>query len=542
MLALVSIVLFSNSGLSQSSIEDGLLAAYEEERYQAVIDMADSIIASGSEFRLSRIYQIKADAYYFLNDVPKSLQHYLLAIEVSDQFPLNTTNELECYSHAGFCYKYLGKYQEAIPYYERALAISLQLGDSVEIANQSSNLGGLQSQLGNYKAALEYLNTAYQIDIQLMDTVALAYDQVNLGELKLKIGDINSAIRYFKEGLSVKESIENDHTTHLLRLGKLGYAYLMAAKLDSALHYNDLAISEAKRLEDSLSLAKQWIVRAEIFNAKREYEVSKKWAQKSFEYFSEGESGFRVTSAIQLADGLAGTGKNSEAKQLLYEVLSIAVDINLLEEQGMIYDRLYRLHDPLGETNAAFDNLKKYVAIKEVLQRAEKQKAVLVLEQEYQSNLKQQQIELLQAKNDLTAFQLEKRRRENWVLIGLLVFICAAAVYVYLTVRKKNQLKNSLLTAEINELRTQIMSFIEGSSESMTIEREALNSAAIEPLSDREFEILNFVLTDLSNTEIADKAFVSVNTVKFHLKNIYSKLGVANRKEALKYAIQASSN
>jgi LuxR family maltose regulon positive regulatory protein len=52
-------------------------------------------------------------------------------------------------------------------------------------------------------------------------------------------------------------------------------------------------------------------------------------------------------------------------------------------------------------------------------------------------------------------------------------------------------------------------------------------------LSDRELETLKLTAGDLSNREIADKLFISINTVKTHLKNIYIKLDVGNRKRAI---------
>jgi LuxR family maltose regulon positive regulatory protein len=54
-----------------------------------------------------------------------------------------------------------------------------------------------------------------------------------------------------------------------------------------------------------------------------------------------------------------------------------------------------------------------------------------------------------------------------------------------------------------------------------------------EPLSDRELTILRFLPTMMSNQEIADELFVSVNTLKTHLKHIYRKLDVASRRDAV---------
>jgi len=54
-----------------------------------------------------------------------------------------------------------------------------------------------------------------------------------------------------------------------------------------------------------------------------------------------------------------------------------------------------------------------------------------------------------------------------------------------------------------------------------------------EPLTDRERSVLMLLPTMMSNAEIADELFVSVNTVKVHLKSLYRKLGVSSRREAV---------
>ncbi|MBN2148285.1 MAG: helix-turn-helix transcriptional regulator, partial [Anaerolineales bacterium] len=54
-----------------------------------------------------------------------------------------------------------------------------------------------------------------------------------------------------------------------------------------------------------------------------------------------------------------------------------------------------------------------------------------------------------------------------------------------------------------------------------------------EPLSARELEVLRLLVgTSLSADQLADKLFISVHTVRSHIKAIYSKLGVHGRLEA----------
>jgi LuxR family maltose regulon positive regulatory protein len=55
----------------------------------------------------------------------------------------------------------------------------------------------------------------------------------------------------------------------------------------------------------------------------------------------------------------------------------------------------------------------------------------------------------------------------------------------------------------------------------------------MDPISDRELEVLHLIAAGLSNREIADKLFISLNTVKTHTKNINSKLDVNSRTRAV---------
>jgi LuxR family transcriptional regulator, maltose regulon positive regulatory protein len=68
--------------------------------------------------------------------------------------------------------------------------------------------------------------------------------------------------------------------------------------------------------------------------------------------------------------------------------------------------------------------------------------------------------------------------------------------------------------------------------------KRILPAELLEPLSAREGEVLRFLPTMMSNADIASELFVSVNTVKTHVKSIYRKLEVTRRQDAVRRARQ----
>lgn len=70
-------------------------------------------------------------------------------------------------------------------------------------------------------------------------------------------------------------------------------------------------------------------------------------------------------------------------------------------------------------------------------------------------------------------------------------------------------------------------------------DREDESRARIARLSDREQEILHLLVDGLDRSAIAGRLFLSVNTVRTHTKNIFSKLEVHSSLEAVSVALQA---
>lgn len=69
--------------------------------------------------------------------------------------------------------------------------------------------------------------------------------------------------------------------------------------------------------------------------------------------------------------------------------------------------------------------------------------------------------------------------------------------------------------------------------EALSITKTKIDAICTTPLTDKEYEFLIDVTKGLSNNQLAEKHFISVNTVKYHMRNLVTKLEVTNRADAM---------
>jgi two-component system, NarL family, response regulator LiaR len=101
-----------------------------------------------------------------------------------------------------------------------------------------------------------------------------------------------------------------------------------------------------------------------------------------------------------------------------------------------------------------------------------------------------------------------------------------------------------LKTAELSSLLTALKEVASGRQafDSSTIARaeqaRAETPVMVEGLTDREIEVIRYAARGLTNKQIGGELFISDRTVQGHLQNIYQKLGVSTRTEAVSTALK----
>ena len=90
-------------------------------------------------------------------------------------------------------------------------------------------------------------------------------------------------------------------------------------------------------------------------------------------------------------------------------------------------------------------------------------------------------------------------------------------------------LRTLLPAIQDKALRSYAQTILRAEAQEYSPQAAARTSALPEPLSTQEQHVLRLLVAGWNNAEIARELVVSVNTVKYHVKHLYQKLGVSNR-------------
>ena len=122
----------------------------------------------------------------------------------------------------------------------------------------------------------------------------------------------------------------------------------------------------------------------------------------------------------------------------------------------------------------------------------------------------------------LLEFNLVIRSNVFEVYAGIVaVIFCAVGIWVGLKYARINPDKTNKIIVEVQR------------KENWQVDEKMINELGI---SKREYEVLELIAKGHTNQEVADKLFVSPNTIKTHLANLFAKLDVNRRTQAIQRA------
>lgn len=388
----------------------------------------------------------------------------------------------------GMAYTLAGDFEAARVAFEQVVEISTQSDNVMMTLMALTNQAGLLYMQGKLRAGIRICQQVLDLAGQRIgrQTPITGKTLLNLGEMVREQGNLELADKYLSEGARLMD----DFTEIGLPMAYLSLAKLKMSSKDweSAQHYIDLARQRASethstKMDDQLvevAQARLWIARGQL-------EQAAGWAQ---------DRGFMDQSPLQSITSLDRRSGVGQLEQV--ELMTLA-----------------RLYLAKGHPGNALELLEALYFSNEARGIKRRQLECLVLK-----TLALKQMGQTEQALDCLSEALQLGQPEGFQI----VFVEEGQPMLellYLAVTRK-------IYPDYSKKLLKVLS-----QEDWVEKNPGELDDLIEPLSARELEIISLIAEGLSNKEIATALFISISTVKGHTSNIFGKLSVKNRTEAV---------
>lgn len=378
--------------------------------------------------------------------------------------------------------------------------------------------------------------------------------QINSEALNKEISQLNDAYKYEESIIKLEEILHNKKSQNYERYN----AYLQKALTFKRL-YNypevlenlDLAFEEAKDTDfveeaEVRVLTEKMFVEFDLRNFDKAEKLIKDLSKKNIDLLDAETQAFYLSAVAVLQI----INKNYNAAQLTLEDAIGILERKSPKHLPLIYTKIIGLSEHLQDRNLAqnaFDKgiyyaekynmdiykISLYYTMSHFFLTFEDYKNAYLYENQgveisarYNAAFQNGKLSVLERNllNKRKNIELDYQKKIIYILAFASAILLAFLVVV-VKLYQSNREKNKLILRENNRIRTELEKL---TSEVNEQGEDKINLANYN-LTDRQIDIVNLVKLGKTNKEIGEKLYISENTVKYHLKIIYSNLGIENR-------------
>ncbi|SDW15265.1 Tetratricopeptide repeat-containing protein [Lutibacter oricola] len=437
----------------------------------------------------------------------------------------------KCYNRKGIAARIDFDYTNSVLFHKRALNYLHNSTDSLLISKCLLNLGVTYRKLNLEKEAFEYYFKALKFSEKIDDRIGVTISLNGIGNVFLNTEQYDKALYYLKKALAVEIKAGNPRGEEYGLLN-IGETFLKMKQYDSAYYYFDRSLKLAIKHPRRESLAIKYSKLGWLYQSKGEY-------QKSLDYYKSSIPLFEKYNNVRyLSNTLINIGKNqlnlkkyNQAHENILLGLNGAKAIKSKENIMLGYNALVDYYTLTNNYKKALGAHKNATAFHDSIVNEASQKRIISTQIAYETAKKDKQIQKLAIEKE----QSEKNAKSNFnrlIILGIVgVLVLLFLGYLLYLYRRNSDLEIENLNSELKNYIHQVHELKDKANNKQFDSTENFEEFG---LSKREIEVFTHITSGLSNDEIATKMFVSKNTVKTHIKNIYSKLDVKNRIQAMK--------
>ncbi len=429
----------------------------------------------------------------------------------------------KAYSIKGKAFRYQHKYYESVKNHKTALLYFDKTTDTVSRVKCLNELGTTYRKLNLEKDAFETYFHCLELTTKIGDNTIKAYALNGIGNVFLDIKRYETALLYFHKALNLEKQ-NNNLTGMEYNYANIGEVFVYIQKFDSSEYYMNKAIDVAKQRNTLNDIGPEYLFLGLLYQKKKEYSTSIDYFNKSINMFQLTDN-YRYMSNAFINVGINYLYLNNSDKALSFinKGLEYASKIDSKENLILGNEAFIQYYISKKQYKQAFDKQCRLIQLKDSIINDVAIQSIISSQIAYESIEKDLQLDKI-SQEKLLNKKLAKANFHKFIfsiIIGILFIVLMGLLfYIY---RKNTTLKLQNMEKQmqyyINQLKNEEQSFEE--------------KIAKFNFSAREEEVLKLMMQGISNNDIAEALFISINTVKTHIKNIYTKLDTKNRLETI---------
>lgn len=339
-------------------------------------------------------------------------------------------------------------YDSALDYFIQSKELFEQEGDSLEIGKSHLSIAQMYLSKGQYDMALANNQMAKTIFEALNSTGFMnsVYDVI--GQVYSLMGDHESALPYFHRSYKIRREKADTFNIGIV-LSNLTSLHNYLGNEDSVFYYAKLAEPILRKTSNYFFLANTIQVQANSYKDRGEFSLAE-------EKYKEALASYERINALA---GIAETSYNYgllkdttshflEAKGLYEQALKYALQSDISQIQMLSSQKLKDVYGQLGDFRKAYQMSLTYDSIRNAFLNAEKQRAITELSVQFETEEKEQKIELQEAQLQAQ----ESRLQRNQIFVLGLILVVFLLVVVFLLWKNRTE-KNHRLERQEAQLK-----------------------------------------------------------------------------------------
>ena len=315
-------------------------------------------------------------------------------------------------------------------------------------------IGALEEQRGNYAKSVESLKNMLEIEKEKNFPDVNRYTLS--GIIYNTVGDYENAIRNFRLAIRARYNVRYSLTS-------LGYALYHVGKYDSAtICFENIRQDASSKMSPNDSVSENDIQRwpnsrmGEIYFARNKFDEAEQSFTGALASFEKGRDVNQVMWILpRLAKTYIKQRRYAQALNTSNKLLNVATQTGARQYVRDAHYLLYEIMTTLHRNNVAYDHLKKYLGLKEILDQELMSKNIYLLEASAELNKAQSRIDLLNSEKTIQQQEITiAHQQKKYIFIGsVLAILVVLGLFRNITLKRKNE--RQLRKISEKELETQ---------------------------------------------------------------------------------------